>query len=122
MRRPESRHQRTSPVFREGTRIPSPINASAEPRSAITSWLHSAPVLALEERLHQRAADAVVLSARVDGDRPDAGDDTALVDERAPDQLAVTFGHEPGMTGARDHGADQEARELGRRRLDRQIV
>ena len=46
----------------------------------------------VEHVLHQLCADAAVLHGGIDGDRPDAGDDRALVEEIAADHATVELG------------------------------
>jgi hypothetical protein len=78
--------------------------------------------LAPQHGLHQRPTDAVILRRRVHGHRADPGDNAALIDERASQDLACPFRDESGKTVVGEHAADHEAREIARAGLDREAV
>ncbi len=77
---------------------------------------------ALEHGFHQPAADAAVLSRRIDGDRSYAGDTGILPQEVAADHAPVDFGHHAMNVRARQQMADQADGNLAGRKVGRESM
>jgi hypothetical protein len=58
---------------------------------------------AIHDRLHEFAADAMVLNSRIDGDGADAGDDRALIETVAAHDAAVDLRHDAVKAGMAEH-------------------
>src|SRR5205085_1553886 len=71
---------------------------------------------------HQPAADRPVLRRRIDRDRADAGDRTALVKEVAANYLAVALSNDRVDPGVGQQHLNAARRNLCRREIRREIV
>jgi hypothetical protein len=97
-------------------------------RAVVIGGLHEANAasstlaLAPQDRLHERVSNTLVLGRRIDRDRSDSRDNRALVDEGAADDLLPAAGNEHLDALTRKHVLGDEAGELRRARLDRQVV
>ena len=71
---------------------------------------------------HQAATNALVLNSRINSERADASNAIALVKEVAADNATIVFGNDRIETRMIEHPGHQSARNVGGRKVRREVV